>query len=167
MSTSPDPVVPRTRLWLRLAFGASLALNLLVIGLVAGTAFRYGGKDGMRPPPSSFGATMYRQLSRDDRRALRAAMKNGGPKDQFARRKSEAQAIGAALRADPFDADAVETLLEGQASQRRDWQMSVQTAWMARLEKMSPAERTAYADRLEQALISPRKSRHHKDRDRD
>lgn len=171
MTPPIDPIdteVPRSRLWLRVLFGASLAMNLLVVGLAVGAALRFGDRgDGMRPPPHSFGATMYREMSHKDRHALRAAMKKDAPEEHFARRKADAQAIGTALRADPFNAEVIETLLEQQAAHRQNWQLSVQDAWLIRLQGMSAAERSAYADRLEMALMSPRGPHKHKDRNHD
>lgn len=151
MSTPDKPKTPRKRIWLRVLFGASLAMNLLVIGLAVGAAFRFGGPDGVRPPPSSFGSAMYRALSPEDRRTMRTATKRS-PEDHDARRRAHAETIGAAVRAVPFDAVALQTMLQAQAERRDVWQKTVQTAWLKLLSEMSDEERAAYAERLEHSM---------------
>lgn len=142
---------PKTRLWVRVLLGVSLALNLLVLGLIGGAMLRFGGPDGMRAPPRSVGAALFRELPREDRRALRAGA--GESHDQrHVRLKADAKALGAALRATPFDAGAMEALLEGHAKTRAESHMSLQRAWLDRVIAMSNAERQAYADRLERTL---------------
>ena len=64
--------------------------------------------------------------------------------------------MDAALRAAPFDAAAMATLLENHAKTRADFHMSLQRAWLNRIAAMSAAERHAYADRLERALNRPK-----------
>ncbi len=146
---------PKTRLWVRVLLGVSLALNLLVLGLIGGAMLRFGGPDGMRTPPRSVGAAMFRELPRADRRALRTGA--GETHDQrHVRLKADAKALGAALRATPFDAAAMATLLEGHAKTRADFHISLQRAWLDRIATMSDAERYAYADRLERALNRPK-----------
>lgn len=156
-----QPTKSPTRLWLRVLLGLSLALNLLVVGLVGGAMIRFGGPDGMRAPPRSVGAVMFRELSREDRRAL-WRHSNG---DHRARHKEDAQAVNAAMRAIPFETSALEALLRGQAEQRLAFRNTVQQAWLTRVAAMSDAEREAYADRLEHALNRPRfRSRHERRR---
>src|SRR6056297_1168972 len=71
MADMVDTAKPRTPLWLRLTLLGSLALNLLVIGAVAG-AFVFGGpehralRDRGDPVP-----VFIRALDPTDRRALR------------------------------------------------------------------------------------------------
>ena len=53
MTETLEPPKPRTPKWVRVLLALSLALNLLIIGLVGGAMVRFGGSDGMRPPPRS------------------------------------------------------------------------------------------------------------------
>jgi len=138
---------PRTRLWIRVLLIVSLGLNLLVVGLVGGAMLRFG-PDGMRPPLRSVGAAMYRELPRKDRRALWAGSSHAHG-DRHARRKADALAVSAAIRATPFDAAALAAVLDEQAERRLGFRQSMQSAWLARVAGMSGAERQAYADRLE------------------
>ena len=146
---NPEPPRPQMRLWLRILLGVSLALNLLVVGLVGGAMWRFGGPDGTRPPPRTIGAALYRALPREDRRALLAQSRGKFPGVRDGRRKAGIQAVSAALRATPFDADAVMAILEAQAAARDDLQKSLQRAWLVRVGAMSAEQRRLYADRLE------------------
>lgn len=146
---------PRTRLWLRLLFGVSLALNLAVLGFVGGMMVRFGGPDAIRPPPHTIGAVLFRELPRGDQHALRAETGRAHG-DRHARQRADAMAISAAVRAIPFDPAALNALLDEQATRRTGIQQSAQQAWLVRVAGMSQATRTAYADRLEQALNRPR-----------
>lgn len=146
---------PRMSLWLRLLLFGSLALNLLVVGLVAGAMVRFG-KPGVDRPPRSVGTMLYRELPREDRRALwRESSRSGG--DVKERRRAEGMAVTAALRQVPFDPDALSTVLTAQAAEREQFHRAVQDRWLARVTGMSDAERAGYADRLEHAM-----TRHHR-----
>lgn len=154
---------PPIRLWLRIVLGVSLALNFLVLGLAGGAMLRFGGPDGMRPPPRSIGAILFRELPRADRRALWSGSKNIHA-DRYARQKADALVLGAALRVSPFDEAAVATLLGEHAMRRAGLYGSLQQAWLTRVSAMSEAERGAYADRLETALDRSWIGRRHKER---
>lgn len=161
---TPDPTekLPAGRRWLRVALAVSLTLNLLVVGLVVGAAMRFGGPDGGHKPPPSMGAALYRELPRDDRKAVRAAMKSAHGQRK-SDRATEAQRLGDALRAQPFDAAAVQAVMAVQAQARADWQGGVQQAWLARVAAMSDAERIDYANRLQKAMTRPRGDRKPRD----
>ncbi|SLN49118.1 hypothetical protein TRL7639_02711 [Falsiruegeria litorea R37] len=140
--------------WMRILLVASLALNLLFVGLVVGAALRFGGPESMRPPPRSLGSALYRALPDDVRQEMRHHSRSG----HDARRKGGFREVGtvvAALRATPFDADGLKTVLDQQLEHREAFHRSVQDKWFERIKEMSDAERAAYADRLEE--ISKRK----------
>lgn len=141
----PKPETPR---WMRILLGLSLALNLLIIGLVGGAMVRFGGPDGMRPSPRSIGAILYRALPGEHRRALRSHSRQtrGAHVKQ---RRGQIMAVSAAIRAVPFDADAVVVVLDAHRSGLDQAQQSLQQAWLAQVEQMSDADRQAYAERLE------------------
>ena len=156
----------KPRRWPKILLGVSLALNLLVLGVVGGAIWRFGGPHDMRSAPRSIGAAMFHELPREDRRALREGSSKGHA-DRRVRQQAEAKAVDAALRATPFDRAALETVLEGQSSQRAHFQKSVQDAWLDRIAGMSTTERLAYAERLSARLTERRYWDHHKDRRRD
>lgn len=162
MTSDPVDPKPAGRNWGRVLLGVSLTLNLLVIGLAVGAALRFGGPGTADRPPPSIGATLYRELPREDRKAMRSAMKSP-EKARKSDRKAEARRLGDALRAQPFDVDAVQSVLSEQAQARADWQGGVQQAWLARVTAMSDAERSDYADRLQKALTRPKNRRRSKD----
>ena len=139
---------PRTPKWVRVLLALSLALNLLVIGLVGGAMARFGGPDGLRPPARSIGAVLYHALPGEHRRALRSHSRQtrGGHANQ---RRGQIKAVSAAIRAVPFDADAISTVLDAHRSGLDRAQQSLQQAWLAQVEQMSDDERQAYAERLE------------------
>lgn len=158
------PTVLKRRLWLRIVFGLSLALNLLVLGVAVGAALRFGGPDGARRPPQVVGAALYRELPRDDRRAFRQAMEKS-PQARGPSRKAVAGQIAALLRTTPFDMSALQALLDDHAAKRGQWQMAANRALIAQLAQMDPQERAAYADRVEEALSrSGQRVRKHRDR---
>lgn len=148
--SDPHAAAPRRRRWMRWALGLSLALNLAVLGLVAGAALRHGGPDrGGHPKP--MGVMLYRELPREIRRELRETA--FAPRAEIDRqRRADAAAVDAALRAQPFDPARLEAVLQAQAAQRAAHHARMQAAWLDRVAAMSDAERAAYADRLQAAL---------------
>ncbi|MFD3189385.1 hypothetical protein ACFMPD_03810 [Sedimentitalea sp. HM32M-2] len=160
----------RNRRWMRILLVLSLAANLLVVGLVAGAVYRFGGPDGVRRPPPALGAALYRELSREDRRAFRRDMRQLMPALATAQAGGkgknnenhhpvghgiEGAQLAAALRAVPFQPDAATSVLEAHARSRRDWQAAANAAWLRRVSAMSDAERASYAARIEEALSRP------------
>lgn len=145
---------------LRIALAISLALNLAVLGLVAGAILRDG--PGMRAAMvRDLGFGPYTEaLSPADRKALRRALFEKAPDIRDNRRmmRDDAEALIGLLRADPFDAVAFQARMEAQhgrmAKQLRLGQDLLQDFVIT----MPDADRRAFADRLEKGL------RHHKDR---
>ncbi|MDF1716360.1 MAG: periplasmic heavy metal sensor [Antarcticimicrobium sp.] len=159
MTDMTDRKPPRMRMWIRVALGVSLALNLAVAGMAVGAAIRFGGPDKARAP-LPLGAMLYRELPREDRRALRD--ERLGPRDERAERhRAEAAELDAALRAVPFDPAPIEVFLAAQSRQRNDLEQALRTAWLTRVAGMSDGERAAYADRLAEAMA---RHSHHRDR---
>lgn len=142
MAEQTDPK-PRLSLTLRVIFALSLALNLLVVGLVAGVWWRGGPPDGARIGGQA--AALYRALPGEDRRALRAEMRGTIDRGRLRIRDP----LIAALKADPFDPAAVAAILVAQSDAQAQAQMRMRALWLDRIAAMSPAERAAYADRLE------------------
>ena len=150
MAEDAQTPVPRSPRWMRIVLGLSLAPNLVVVGIVGGALLRFGGPAGFLPPSVSLGAAMYRELPKEERRAIVAETRKSTSARPM-RRGKEAEALAAALRAEPFDPAAVQQVLSGQVEARRDWHQSMQAAWLTRVTEMSAEDRRAYADRLEAA----------------
>lgn len=137
--------------WTRLVLVLSLALNLLVVGVVVGGAVRHhrhGGDESARD--IGFGP-FTEALSKEDRKALRRAFlaANPGFRDM---RKDMGRDMGdliAALRADPWDAVAAGIILAGQSQRMTDWMDTGRDLLLERLSAMTPQDRAAFADRLE------------------
>lgn len=142
-------------LWLRILFVVSLAGNLLVVGLIVGVASSPKGPRGSERIAGDVGAAPFvRALEGEDRRALaRDIMReNGGFRQMRQETRARAEELFAALRAEQFDREAVEMLLQGQREQAARRQLAGESALLNRLEAMTLEERVAYADRLAKAL---------------
>ncbi len=158
---------PRTGRWLRAALGLSLAVNLLVVGLIAGAAYRFHGPHAVphgmpRGAMHSYGTPYIMALPDDRRRAVFRDLrgkKDGGDMSRAARRALYDQVI-LALRAVPYEQQQVTQLLDRQRKATLRVQEASQTAWLAELAGMSDAERAAYADRLQDVLSRGRKRMH-------
>ncbi|WP_037307804.1 periplasmic heavy metal sensor [Ruegeria halocynthiae] len=145
---SDDPK-PKGR-WMPILLAVSLALNLLVVGVALGTAFRVkGGHHGKAPP--GFGSALYRALPKEDRVALRQELSERHVKGSK-HRSQDFDALGTALRSDPFEPEAVQVLLQQQAQSMADLQVALQEEWLARITEMSDEERQVYADRLKDVV---------------
>ncbi len=155
----------KRRRWtgMRVMLAVSLALNLLVVGAVAGALWSGGGPgriggidpDGRRGPLREIGnAPFVRALEPADRRALLTALRDEGAtlrQNRAALRRSF-QALVAALRADPFDPDALQRLFDNQRDAAQIQQRTGERLILERLSAMTQDQRAAYADRLDAAL---------------
>ncbi|WP_116599189.1 periplasmic heavy metal sensor [Primorskyibacter marinus] len=140
-------------LWLRILLFVSLALNLLVIGIVCG-AILLKPEHGRRGGPRDMVAPYTRALSDADRSALGKRLREG-----LASRNTErgllAEDYRAALeilRTEPLDPVALDEVLSRQSERAHQRKLMGQRALSERLVAMSPDERADFADRLEDAL---------------
>ncbi|MCH2164001.1 MAG: periplasmic heavy metal sensor [Marinovum sp.] len=165
-STSSPPTSPVSRvpLWVKLTLFGSLALNLVVVGLVAGMMSR-GGPDGRSGGPGREGATPFTQaLDKDARRAISRDLKRSmresaeGREIRRMRREDHAAAL-AVLRAPDFDAEAFVATLERQAGLTTQLATKGAEALSRHLQEISFEERLSYADRVEDVLKSAHKAR--------
>lgn len=143
---------------LRIALGLSLALNLAVVGVVAGAMMRDG--PGMRAAMvRDLGFGPYTQaLTADNRKALRRALFDRAPEMREARqsRREDMQRLLTQLRAEPFDAGAfAQTMAEQEARMLRQLQLG-QEVLQELVLAMSPEDRRGFADRLEAGLRGDR-----------
>ena len=153
--TTKVPRRPRT--WPKVLLALSLAMNLAVIGAVLGAHFR-DGRDARRFPPTErmqardngFGPYLD-ALPRDVRVRIGMALRDRDqpmPPD----RETLAQEFDRmleVLRADPYDASALEALLEGQQTRVAARIEAGRQIMLAEIAAMSPEARAGFADRLE------------------
>ncbi|MGR3712450.1 MAG: periplasmic heavy metal sensor [Shimia sp.] len=151
---NPKPA-PRQRKPLRGVLIASLALNLLVVGVVGGAmlSFRHGGGDAPHPR-DRFVTPHIKALSREDRRAVGREIRNAFRESGtgYASDREMFTAVVVALRQGPFDAgafDAALAAMEDNAKMRRD---VARAQLVKRVASMTDAERAVYAERLEDHL---------------
>lgn len=156
-STNPKPGKR-----LRIALTLSVAVNLAVLGGIAGAIMRDGpGIRGAMVRDLGFGP--YTEALRpEDRKALRQALFEKAPEVRETRRlmREDMQALLGLLRADRFDGEAFHERMEAQ-HERMEHQLRLgQSLLQDFIAAMPAAERRAFADRLEAEL------RHHsKDHD--
>lgn len=151
--------------WGRVVLGVSLALNLAVLGAVAGAFWRFDSSHDRaeRRGGPAFAAPYVFALPREDRHALRAQLRAGAPEDWRAARAARYEDVLGALRAAPFDRDALAGAVRAQREAAVAGQTAAETAWLARIEAMDPETRAAYADRVEK-IVTRKRGRDHKRR---
>lgn len=139
--------------WTRVVLIASLALNLAVVGVVAGAAWRFGG-DRYDRRAGDFSVPYIRALSPADRRAIGKELRRAHDHETTgkAARGARFKQMSEALRADPFDLARVEELSLQQRSAVSQRLSASQDVWLRFVAEMSPKERADYADRLDDAL---------------
>lgn len=160
---TPSPMETRTMTkptatkGLRIALALSVAVNLAVLGLVAGVMLRDGpGMRGAMVRDLGFGP--YTEALRpEDRKELRHALFEKAPEILETRRlmREDMQALLALLRADPFDAAAFRQQMEAQHIRMQHQLQLGQGLLQDFIAAMPAEERRAFADRLEAGL------RHH------
>ncbi|MFZ5965323.1 periplasmic heavy metal sensor [Thalassococcus sp. BH17M4-6] len=142
---------PRMKFWLRLVLFASLALNLVIVGIVAGFVLR-GGPDHRDGPRGRDGAVRYsRALTEDQRDALRRDLRaafRGDRRAVAAEIAGDFRAAVEVLRADPFDRAAFDAVMARQDTRAEARQQTGRQALLDVVSGMSTEERQAYADRL-------------------
>jgi len=139
-----DATPPRRR-WLRWALIASLGLNLVFVGLLAGAAFR-----GPPPPPMpglwKYARVLPEPYRRDLGRALRDSRPDwAGPREALRRQR---ESMAAALTSEPFDPAAVSEVLAQETRLSGELSARARELLIAEIARMSPEERAAYAEAL-------------------
>ncbi len=149
------PNGPRKRLGrTKIVLIVSLAVNLLVVGIVAG-ALLAGSHHRDRTALRGLGyAPFVRALPDEDRMALHEALERDADsfRDNRAELRAQFEAFLTALRSDPFEAEEVERLFAEQRDRILERQLLGQGALLERIAAMSPEGRIAYADELDRKL---------------
>ncbi len=155
--TGETPKTVRGWPWGRIILILSLSLNLLVVGLVAGTLLGGGPERApdKRPEAADLGFGPYvAALEVEDRKLLvQAARREGnGLREHRAQVRRQFEELLTLLRADTLDVAALDRLLSQQQAALSDWQQVGQELLISNLSQMDAAERAAYAERLDRLL---------------
>lgn len=144
------------RLW-RIVLVASLALNLAVAGVVVGSAV--SGRLG-KGPPRNFDlgiGPMARALEPQERRAIGRNMRQDRALRDLDLR-GRVEEIAAVLRAEPFDPQALQALMDEQATKVAGLQARAQAALLEQIVAMTPERRRAFAAHLTAEMVRDRRS---------
>ena len=165
MTTEQQIEKPRRKIWLKVLLAVSLSLNLLVVGIIAGTVLKFGPGGTHRHRALDLDVQpMIQALSRSDRAALRRSFISevAAAREARTERPSPAAAILQALRTVPFDQGALQTVLDAQKQQLAERHKAGQQILFDQISAMSESERATYADRLEEEFSRrPRFRRRH------
>ena len=153
---------------LRVLLIGSLALNLLIVGLVAGAAFSIRGNGPPTPITDRFGSPHIKALSQDDKREMGRAIRSAYRKADLDRTTDRAlyTQVLAQLRATPFDVDALQSVVMQQDASHELRRALARDVFLSQIASMSDAERAAYADRLQEVLERVKDKKHPKDGDK-
>ena len=148
---------PPKRRWVTPLLAVSLVINMLIVGIIAGVFIANGPGKGDRldgPARSLVGTPFIRALEPEDRRALAQEMRRDGERLRENRTalRARIEALLTALNADPFDSDAVRSILREQRDIALKRQNIGEALLVDQLAKLSREERAAYADRLARDL---------------
>jgi uncharacterized membrane protein len=147
--------------WTKGLLIASLALNLLIVGVIAGGVLNRHWR-GSHAMGHDVGFGPFTEaLSQDDRAAIRKAFLTTAPGHRAMRQeiRQDMADLVAILRADPLDAAAAGSILEMQNQRIVDRLGLGRRLLLDRISAMSPEARTEFADRVEQALDRPWRDR--------
>jgi uncharacterized membrane protein len=150
------PAAPRPKRWPTVLLVISLALNLAVLGAIAGAHVRDRRDAALLPPPErmAVGDTgigpFIDALPRDMRGRMGQALRaHGGLAPDRAALAQDFRSMLAALRAEPYDSDALAAVLKAQRARFEARVTQSQAVLLDEIAAMSPADRAAFADRLE------------------
>lgn len=145
--TIPPSARKRTPRWVKLLLGASLALNLLIFGVIGGAVVG-GKKDGRsyeRGPSSGFMA-ITRALPREDRRAIGQQLREKGPARE-PRGASVDQWISL-LEAPEFDLQAAQAMADAQTLRGQERRATGARLTLEHIAKMPIEKRRDIAAKL-------------------
>ena len=147
--TAPPPGGSRR---LKYALIASLALNLLVIGAVAGTMIGFGkhhGPRGGHPRGEDFGLMgLTRTLPEERRKEIRKQLREerGKLRPLFEEIRTARREAAEKLAAEPFDRAALESALAGVGDRERTLRQEAIAIFLGHVERLTADERRTLAD---------------------
>jgi hypothetical protein len=160
MAEKTEPRKKSSGLWLKLVLFTSLAINLLIVGMMAGAVLRGGPGDSRTEPHRSairdlglgpFGLA----LSSESRRDIGSAIAGKGDELRQNRQEIRVQidTLLTVLRQTPYQPETVREILTVQQHRLFQRQDIGRELLLSNLEEMGPVARAEYADRLEKSLL--------------
>ena len=154
-----EPAIQKPRRLWKIVFAFSLALNLAVIGLVAGVGFRSAG--GKPPQSFEFGLGPIGQaLNKEQRRGIGRELRANANLRESGRPGPHGMvsAVIEILRADEFDPVALQVALDQPNERIKALQTAARAAFVAQVSEMSDEDRSAFADRIEESAKRRRRN---------
>ncbi|MEL7115321.1 MAG: periplasmic heavy metal sensor [Pseudomonadota bacterium] len=152
---TPDPMPKKRRVpWSKVLLVASLAVNLLVIGLIAGTILGKGPRD-RNPVLRDLGyGPLIAALPSETKREMTAALRsNDGPIRENRRAlRRDFETFLDLLRAETVDEARLNEVISRKWSRISERREIGQELLVRQILAMTPGERVAYADKLDRRL---------------
>jgi len=150
MSEQTTPQAKGTPRWIKIALIVSLAVNLGIAGVIGGAVLR--AHDAMRnniEAPEGV-AMLARAMPAQHQRALRhdMRMRRGELRPDREELRSLRNRFVVALRAEPFDIDAVNGVFADQREMLSNMTAAGHDSVIEQIRKMSPQDREKYIRRL-------------------
>ena len=161
MSAVDAPAPAPRRRWRTVLLVLSLALNLAFVGLFVGLALRGpAGGGGFGVPVDGF-RSVVRAMDDEHRGRVWRQIRERGPALRETRREMRSLRTDflALLRSEDFSAEALEALFQRQSAVLQGLGQDAQAILIGEVTAMTPEERRAMADRLEQELRHSRRGR--------
>lgn len=155
------PAAPRAPRGMRIALVLSLALNLLLVGIIGGAALRYL-RYGPPVPVADVGLGPFTgALAPEDRKALRDSFlrQTPGLRDSRREARDDLQRMIGLLRTDPWDPAAALSIMSRRTDRTVERIALGQSLFLERLGSMTADQRRALADRIEAMLERGRAGR--------
>lgn len=164
-----QPQQPATAMWVKIVLAGSLAVNLLVLGIVGGAFLSPDGPRSQRVDEAArdLGATPFvRSIDPADRRSVFEAFRREAEPLQRNREELRLrfEALLGALKAESFDGDEVASLMALQRTAATERQQIGERILIKYLSGLDREERLAYAKRLEDAVRRGRDRRPDRDK---
>ncbi|WP_435141499.1 periplasmic heavy metal sensor [Pseudopelagicola sp. nBUS_19] len=142
------------RLGARLLMIGSLALNLLVVGVVGGALISHYFSENGKYGHDRFGSPYVRALSFKDKRVVGREIREAYRSSEVDRQSdlNSFKRVAALLRASPLDNAALVKELSYQEVSGEKRRKVAKQIWVDRIFAMDDLERASYADALEDVL---------------
>lgn len=149
-----EPKPRRVAVWVKGVLAVSLAVNLLIVGLVAGFFLSTGpGGDDRSRALTTLGLGPFAvALTREDREALLARIDREAQRGARREIGGAMRDLGAILRSEPFDRDAASAVLRQTRGAAERLQAQGHDALLDQLQAMTPEARRALSERLQRTL---------------
>lgn len=150
----PEVSEPRAPRWMKIALVLSLAVNLAVIGVVAGAAVNFRKDGGPQTQRIDGPNPFLRAMTPDDARTMRRLLRPDASQIGASRENGRAamQAILAQLRAETFSEAELRAAFAQISAANAARAALGQEAIVTYLLSLNAGERASFADRLEESV---------------